>query len=134
MYNSPSGHAFMIGCKSGNVVNFGVLAKKCAKCSRATRAGLDTSPHVCSTNHEGLSGPIEAKLALKLTVELFEKKKSNMHLNKIINDNDSTMRSLLQHTSNHDKGKVPKNIPEPVFLADPSHRIKVMSKPFFFNG
>jgi len=48
-----------------------------------------------------------------------------------VSDDDSTMRSLLQHESKNNKGKLPPNIPEPVFLADPSHRIKVMFKPFF---
>ena len=48
-----------------------------------------------------------------------------------MSDDDSTMRALLQHRSNHDKGLLPSHIPQPVFLADPSHRIKVMSKPFF---
>ena len=28
VYDSSSGHAFMIGCHSGNVISFGVLAKK----------------------------------------------------------------------------------------------------------
>ena len=27
VYDSPSGHAFMVGCHSGNVISFGVLAK-----------------------------------------------------------------------------------------------------------
>ena len=77
MYDSPSGHAFMVGCKSGNVITFGVLAKKCAVCSRAVRSGLEPSPHDCSINHVGSSGSMEAKLALQLTVELFDKKKAN---------------------------------------------------------
>ena len=58
---------------------------------------------------------MEAKLALQLTVELFDKKKGKLHLNKIVSDDDSTMRPLLQHESNNNKGKLPPNIPEPVF-------------------
>ena len=49
----------------------------------------------------------------------------------MVSDDDSTMRSLLQHKSNHEKGKLPDNVQEPIFFADPSHRIKVMCKPFF---
>ena len=41
------------------------------------------------------------------------------------------MRSLLKHKAVHPKGKLPYDVPQPVFLADPSHRIKVMAKPFF---
>ena len=41
------------------------------------------------------------------------------------------MRSLLQDKKNNEKGLLPPNIPQPVFLADPSHCIKVMSGPIF---
>ena len=40
------------------------------------------------------------------------------------------MRSLLRHSEHNIKGMLPPYIPEPDFLADPSHRIKVMAKPF----
>ena len=50
---------------------------------------------------------------------------------KLVSDDESTMRSLLQHPSNHEKGQLPEKIPQPLFLADPYHRIKLMSKPFF---
>ena len=74
---------------------------------------------------------MEAKLALQLTVEMYETSNEKIKRQKLVSDDDSTMRSLLQHSSNHEKGQLPDKVPQPVFLADPSHRIKVMSKPFF---
>ena len=44
-------------------------------------------------------------------------------------DDDSTMRSHLKNIKND--GKLPDHIIQPIFLADPSHRIKVMYKPIF---
>ena len=41
------------------------------------------------------------------------------------------MRALLKHGINHPKGKLKPEIPEPEWLADPSHRTKVVAKPIF---
>ena len=63
----------MIGCQSGKLISFDVLAKRCVKFARAARSELDVCPpHICTINHEGSSGSMEEKLALQLTVELFE--------------------------------------------------------------
>ena len=121
----------MIGCRSGCVVLFGVCAKKCAKCGRAKRLGIDPPPHDCTIDHEGSSGSMETKLELRLTEQMFENKNGRVYLQKIASNKDSTMRSLLQHKENHEKGLLSPNIPQPLFLADRSHHIKVMSKTFF---
>ena len=69
--------------------------------------------------------------SLSLITELFEKTKARVYLNEIVSDDDSTMRALLKHKEYNEKGRLPPCIPQPHFLADPSHRIKVMSQPFF---
>ena len=54
----------------------------------------------------------------------------------IVSDDDSTMRAVLKHPSKgsrgqflkSSKGKLHEDIPEPSFLADPSHRVKVVAK------
>ena len=54
----------------------------------------------------------------------------------IVSDDDSTMRSVLKHPSKGARGQVLKSskgnlhedIPDPSFLADPSHRVKVVAK------
>ena len=84
MHDSPSDRAIVIGCQSGNVISFGVLAKKCAKCARVARFGLDVyPPHICTINHEGTSGSMEAKLVLQLTVEMYENNSDKNNLQKI---------------------------------------------------
>ena len=69
-----SGHVFLIGCRSGTVILFGVCAKKYAKCGRAKRLGINPTPHSCTISHVGSSGSMEAKFALELTKELHNKK------------------------------------------------------------
>ena len=74
---------------------------------------------------------MEANLALSLTGKLFDKSKARVYLNEIVSDDDSTLRALSKHQEYNEKGRLPPYIPQPHFLADPSHRIKVMSQPFF---
>ena len=74
---------------------------------------------------------MEAALALDLVKEMHSKSNGSVHISQIVSDDDSTMRSLIKHKECHDKGQLPISVPQPVFLADPSHRIKVMSKLIF---
>ena len=54
----------------------------------------------------------------------------------IVSNDDSTMRAVLKHPSKgargqvlkSPKGKLHEDVPEPSFLADPSHRVKVVAK------
>ena len=58
----------------------------------------------------------------------------------IVSTYDSTMRAVLKHPYKVARGKVLKTlkgnlhteIPEPSFLADPSHRAKVVAKHIFY--
>ena len=58
---------------------------------------------------------MEAKLALQLTVELFGNNNERLALQKLVSDDDSTMRSLLQHRSKHEKGQLPEKYHNQVF-------------------
>ena len=57
----------------------------------------------------------------------------------IVSDNDNTIRAVLKHPHkcsqgqvlNSSKGNLDEQIPEPSFLVDPSHRVKVVSKHIF---
>ena len=49
----------------------------------------------------------------------------------LVSDDDSVMRAHLHHRANHPDGKLPEWFLTLVFLADPSHRIKVVSKHFY---
>ena len=58
----------------------------------------------------------------------------------IVSDNVSTMRAVRKHPPRGDRGQVLKTsigkldeeIPVPSFLADPSHRVKVVAKHIFY--
>ena len=47
----------------------------------------------------------------------------------IVTDDDFTIHSHYRHNING--GKLPDGVPEPIFLANLSHRVKVMCKPIF---
>ena len=57
----------------------------------------------------------------------------------IVSENDSTMRAVLKYpfigvrgqVLKSSKGKLDEEMPEPSFLADPSHRVKVLAKHIF---
>ena len=131
IYDSLSGHGFMIGCNTGKVVAVAVRAKKCNKCTIANRKEVESKAHYCPVNHDGSSGSMEAIVALYLTTDVHTNSKGKVYIEALVSDDDFTMRMLLKHKDNHPKGKLSCMIPQPTFLADPSHRIKVMAKPFF---
>ena len=75
---------------------------------------------------------MESDAALNLYESLFYDSKKKIVLKSIVSDDDSTMRALLKHPKNHKRGKLNPEIPEPTWLADPSHRTKVVAK-YIFN-
>ena len=52
-------------------------------------------------------------------------------LRSIVSNDDTIMIALLKHPGNHKRGKLNLEIPEPSWLADPSHRTKVVAKYIF---
>ena len=53
------------------------------------------------------------------------------NVGKLVTDDDSTMRANIKHKINSNKGKLDVDEPEPMFLVDPDHRVKVMVKKLF---
>ena len=74
---------------------------------------------------------MEASLALDLIMDMFNKMNGKVYIEKLVSDDNSTMRSLLQQKTVHDKGQLLEATPQPFFVCDLSQRIKVMSKPVF---
>ena len=66
---------------------------------------------------------------MKLTTDIFDLYDGIIFVEMIISDDNSTMRSHSENVKNG--GKLPDRIPQPVFGADVSHRVKVMTKPMF---
>ena len=104
----------------------------CAKCLEAEANDTDPVPHKCPRNYHGSSKAMEADAALAAYEDLHRMSNGTVTIGHIIADDDSSMRSLLKHpTMHHRKGALPEDLPEPEWLADPTHRTKVMAKPFF---
>ena len=87
--------------------------------------------HKCNVNHSGSSGSMESKLALSMVTEICRETNGAANVGKLVTDDDSTMRANNKHKINNNKGKLDENIPEPTFLSDPGHRVKVMVKKLF---
>ena len=64
---------------------------------------------------------MESRVALDVTIQLFQKYGGKFYIEYMVTDDDSTIKSMLKHKSKHDKGMLPDNVPEHKFLADPSH-------------
>ena len=47
-------------------------------------------------------------------------------VSQLVTDDDSSIRACLSHDNK--KGKLPYNVPDPRFLADSSHKVKMMEK------
>ena len=129
-YDSNSGHAYFIGCRTGQVIDYLVYSKKCSKCDAAVAMGEEPMAHEnCPRNYlTGSSKAMEASAALQLLVALHDR---GISIEFIVSDDDSTMRATLQHIGTHKNGKLRLDVLVPTFLCDPSHRIKVMVKDIF---
>ena len=103
--------------------------QKCSLCQRVTSEAGIAVPHKFLCNWEGSSGAMESGLALQLVIAVFEEFDGLVYIKHIVTDDDSTMRSHIKNIKNG--GKLPDYIPQPIFKADPSHRIKVMCSPIF---
>ena len=129
-YDSNSGHTYYIGCRGGKVVSMLVYSKKCTKCDIALAMGEETMEHEdCVRNYRtGSSKAMEASAAPDMINQLHAK---GIGVEFIVSDDDSTMRAHLTHLGVVKNGKLPLDVPQPMFLCDPSHRIKVMVKELF---
>ena len=113
------------------VVSAIVTAKECRICSYNEVQSKEPPPHDCPKNYSGSSKAMESDAVLNLYQSLFFGSKKKIVLKSIVSDDDSTMRALLKHPKNHKSGKLHPEIHEPSWLADPSHRTKVVAKYVF---
>ena len=80
---------------------------------------------------------MEASEILKMVEDAFYNRFFTIDI--IVSNDDSRMRAVIKHPSKGAQGQVLKsskgnlheNIPEPSFLAHPSHRVKVVAKHIF---
>ena len=116
---------------SNKIVLAIVSSKICTKCSIAESNGEEPPVHVYSRNYYGSSKGMEIDAALHLYKRIFIDNNKKDVLKAIVADDDSSVRVLLMHPSNNPKGKFSLEVPEPEWLANSSHRTKVIAKPFY---
>ena len=134
IYNSLSGHSFLVGCHSKIILGAQVLSKQCSVCTSAESKGVTPRDHECPKNFTGSSKAMEAHAALSLVKELDEESDSRLYVEAFVTDDDTSIRALLNHDLSKNKtgkGKLPLHIPVPRWLADPSHRTRVVARVIF---
>ena len=120
-----------------------------------TKKKKEPVEHECVQNYDGSSKGMEAHAALELTKEA--KIRRGFIVGCIVADDDSSMKALVRHSYTErqandpnykwprlrpkkpgtlgsklrDTGKLPLEVPEPTWLADPTHRTKVVASRFF---
>ena len=130
-YDSLSGHAFLISYHCRQVIATKVTSKKCNTCAKMGEGIENFKPHQCPLNHDGSSKGMEAEAALEIVCEMNEKHDGKIYVKGIVSDDDTTMKAYLKHPDNHPKGRLPKHLPEPRFLADPGHRTKTVANKIY---
>ena len=136
-YDSSRGHAFIIGARSKGVIGMVLYSKACRKFDSAENRREEAEEHECPKNFGGSLKSMENSAILKMLEDAFNNR--FFTIDTIVSNNDSTMRAVLKHPSKGARGQVIKSskwklhteIPETSFLADPSHRVKVVAKHIF---
>jgi hypothetical protein len=153
-YNSQSGHGTLFGRHTRKTIGLVIKSKLCSFCNTFTKKnpGVEVPPHDCWKNHDGSSSSMESSGAVDVIVEAFEKR--HVVIKRLCCDDDSSIRADCQWSNadymknnntdvvpkvpiskgknkgklqdRADKGKLPAHVPEPLFVADPNHRRKVL--------
>ena len=136
-YDSSSGHAFIVRGRSKGIIGMVLYSKAFRKYYVVENRGKEAEEHECPKKFEGSSKSMEDSAILKMAEDAFY---NNFFIIDVFDhDDDSTMRAVLKNPSKGVRGQVMKSykvkldgeIPEPSFLADPSHRVKVVAKHIF---
>ena len=130
-YDSLSGHAFAIGVLRKNILVVIISNKFCRLCSLEEFDNQETPNHCCPKNYDISSKTMEADAALQIYINSYNVSNKNIVMKAVVADDDSSMRALLTHKVNNLKGRLPEEIPQLEWFADPSHQTKVVAKPIF---
>jgi hypothetical protein len=155
VYASPSGHAFLVGKHCRKPLCLVIKSKLCNYCSTYAKKnpGVDIPLHDCVKNHTGSSSSMEPLGCLEMVEMMFLK--WHCVVARICCDDDASTRSLVRWSNEDymrnnnttvvpkvpiskgpnkgklqdrpDKGRLKAVVPEPLFVADPNHRRKVLT-------
>ena len=133
-YNSHTGFGSFIGAYSQKIIMSVIFCRRCRVCEVAKRKHTPVRKHECVQNWptDGSSKSMESAAILLMACKSVEQRAFVMHW--IVSDDDNVTRAHLRHldpTNKKDKGKLPKWVYEPTFMADPGHRKKSVAKHFY---
>ena len=86
LYDSLSGHGFIFGCKTGNIIGFRVKSKACSTCALANSLNVAPEDHKCQINWDGASGAMEAGVALEFCIDIHANSGYPIYIEKICSD------------------------------------------------
>ena len=130
-YDSVSGHAFFVGCFTKKILMAQITSKKCNICISADKRNVSPPEHVCPRNYEGSSKAMESDAALSMVKKLHTDSQGKVYVRALVTDDDASLRAIVAHPTTRGKGRLPTTIPAPEFLADPSHRTRVVARAIF---
>ena len=145
-YDSTSGHGFMLGARTKKIIDSQCMSKECRVCTKYANDETPPPDHDCVKNHIGSSKSMEPEAIFRMVNRAFDVLMFTVAV--ITSDDDSSMKSTLKHSwqlliekgfmkksewpvtlkghKKTDNGRLPLHIPEPTFLADFNHRVKVL--------
>ena len=114
-----------------------LYSKACRKCDDAEKRGEEVEKNECPKNFEGSSKCMEASAILKTVEDALYNRFFIIDI--IVSSDGSTIKDVLTNLSigvrgqvlKTPKGKLDEEIPEPSFIAHPSHRVKVVANHIF---
>ncbi|VDI44533.1 Hypothetical predicted protein [Mytilus galloprovincialis] len=92
-YDSNTGHASMIGLKTGKVMDYAYRSRSCRVCEVHEERKETVSAHDCCRNWKGTSKGMEPDMAVEMTHKLND---SGCQIKVLHADNDSTTTSRLK--------------------------------------
>ena len=115
VYDSLSGHGYLVGARTCKVVRMAVLCKKCSICGAHNRTqNVEDILRICTINHDGSSGSMESKVRCHMLEEICDVSNGAVYVDAIVSNDDSKFHSKLCHVNNDEVLKP--SIPEPHFL------------------
>ena len=128
-YDSQSGHAVIFGQSTKKIIGSRLFNKASRICQNAKNNSEEPKKHTCVANWTESSKSMESAGILDFCTNA---PAHHYYIKTIICDDDNNMRKHTKHKSEaNPKGLLPSSVPEPIFLADPTHRVKSIAKYFF---
>jgi hypothetical protein len=150
-YNSQSGTSVFMGLRSKLPIGLECMSSVCIKCTK----GKAHDPSICPKNYDGTAKGMEAVGAVKILIRIFENKNVRCYIDKLVTDDDSSVRKKSTHSYRElidagrmteaewprydgagrakkpDTGVLPIGMPALTFLADKGHRNRSYSSKNF---